>query len=336
MVSSWRYRLESWVTNVWYSQSPGWLWCLLPLNLLFRALVYLRRWRYLNGSLTRQALPVVIVGGITVGGTGKTPVLLALYRALSSRGFCVGVVSRGYGGSVSTTPTMVQVTSSAQDVGDEPLLLARAGCTVVVCQQRALAVAHLAQYTNVQVVLSDDGLQHYAMARDFEIAVLDAKRQVGNGWTLPMGPLREPVSRLNEVDWVLIRNGEESDTGFRYRPTGFYHVASESEITIDDALNAWRDKHVLAATGLGQPEQFFELLETLGLVLKRYSVPDHAPLDTEILARASADVIVLTDKDAVKLPGTIDRELAQRLWVLRIEARLPEGLVDAVSQRLSA
>ena len=335
-VDSWRNRLELWVTTAWYGRGPGLLWCLLPLNLLFRALVAMRRWRYRHWPAKANPLPVVIVGGITVGGTGKTPVLLALYRALSMRGLSVGVVSRGYGSTVADSPMVVDATARATDVGDEPLLLARAGCTVVVCQQRAQAVAYLAQHTHVQVVLSDDGLQHYRMARDFEIAVLDNKRRVGNGWMLPMGPLREPVTRLDEVDWLLLRNGDEPDTGFRYRPCGFYHYGSAKELAIDDVLDNWSDKRVLAATGLGQPEQFFEVLEMLGLSLQRYRVPDHAPLDTTALARYDADVIVVTEKDAVKVALARDSGLAQRLWILRIEALLPDGVVNAILHRLNA
>ena len=301
---------------------------------MFRAVVALRRSRHLRHPAAPSPVPVIVVGGITVGGTGKTPVLLALAKGLTLQGLKVGIVSRGYGGAVSDSPIMVEATSSAKMVGDEPLLLARAGCTVVVCQRRARAVAHLAQNTDVQVVLSDDGLQHYAMARDFEIAVLDAKRRLGNGWMLPMGPLREPASRLDEVDWLLVRNGDEPDTGFRYRPNEFYHCATETTLTIEEAVAHWRNKRVLAATGLGQPEQFFEVLERLGLVPQRHRVSDHAELDTSTLESYDAEVIVVTEKDAVKLSSLAERSVAPRLWVLRIEALLPQRLIDTIAQQL--
>lgn len=315
-----RQHIESVLTRAWYKGAP-WLWLLWPLSVVTGWVVRWRRYRITPGSLP---VPVVVVGGITVGGTGKTPVLLALAKAFEQQGHRVGVVSRGYGGVVGKGPCEVQPTSSAAVVGDEPLLLAQRGnIPVVVGQDRYAAAQRLFQTYAPTLILSDDGLQHRKLPRDFEIVVLDESRGLGNGRLLPMGPLREPSERLDSVDWILMRNGRSEETGFHYRLEHFKHLCSAQPLAIEGIAEQWQGQRVAAVTGLGQPDQFFSALDSLGLNASPRALPDHYVLTGQDLAAIKADIIVVTEKDAVKLTDTTD----DRIWVLAISAELPEALL---------
>ena len=194
------------LVRAWYD-GAWWLWLLRPPEALFRLLAASRRHLYRSGLLPvyRAPVPVVVVGNITVGGTGKTPVVIALVESLQRRDIRVGVVSRGHGGRPTGSPCWVDAGSDAGQCGDEPLLIhRRTGCPCVVAPRRADAVRSLLARAAVDIVISDDGLQHYALARDLEIAVVDDQRGIGNGFCLPAGPLREPVQRLKTVDYVLV------------------------------------------------------------------------------------------------------------------------------------
>jgi tetraacyldisaccharide 4'-kinase len=313
--------VHAWNNGAW------WLWLLRPLELLFRALTALRRQLYARGLLARYRAhkPVVIVGNITVGGTGKTPIVIALVEAMQVRGITAGVVSRGYGASAGAFPHTVCDASTAADCGDEPLLIyRRTRCPCVVSPSRPAAVRTLLQNFAVDLVISDDGLQHYALGRDMEIAVLDAQVGVGNGFCLPAGPLREPVSRLQSVDYVLYRGGDDPLTGVCYEQDCLVNLATGAQCPVAvDAIG----KRVYALAGIGRPEQFFASLGRLGFDIEQRVFPDHYAYSVADLAELSDKPIIMTEKDAVKC-----REFAgDNAWYLRIDAHLPRALPVAVA-----
>ena len=310
-----------------WNNGAWWLWLLRPLEFLFRALAALRRQLYANGllSIYRADKPVVIVGNITVGGTGKTPVVIALVEALKARGIAVGVVSRGHGASAGVFPYEVCGTSTSADCGDEPLLIyQRTHCPCMVAPSRPVAVRALLENFTVDVVISDDGLQHYALARDLEIAVLDARMGVGSGFCLPAGPLREPVSRLQSVDYVLYRGSDDPLTGVGYEQDCLVNLVTGEQRPVEvDAIG----KRIYALAGIGQPAQFFLSLDRLGFDVEQRSFPDHFVYSAADLGHLSDKPIIMTEKDAVKC-----RQFAgDNAWYLRIDARLPRALPEAVA-----
>ena len=324
----WRQRLERCLTRGWY-EGAGWLWLAWPLSLITGLVVRWRRYRVNPASLP---VPVVVVGGITVGGTGKTPVLIALAEALEVQGHKVGIISRGYGGTVGEGPCIVQRSSPAALVGDEPLLIAqRANVPVVVGKNRYAAATALIEAFAPTIILSDDGLQHLTLPRSFEIVVLDGDRRFGNGHLLPMGPLREPAARLDSVDWVLMRNGENEESAFHYQLEGFEHRHSAKVLAAEGVAKQWQGLRVAAVTGLGQPDQFFSALNSLGLTVQSHAFPDHHSLTEVDLATIAADVIVVTEKDAVKLCGIND----ERIWILVISTKVPKALLRRLGEQFN-
>ncbi|MDB2511902.1 tetraacyldisaccharide 4'-kinase [Luminiphilus sp.] len=329
-----RDHVERWVNASWYG-SFRWTLIFLPLLPVVWSLVWLkRRVTAQQARPVDSRVPVIVVGGITAGGTGKTPCLIALSQTLIKRGYNVGVVSRGYGRKSPETTIFVEAEHSAEDVGDEPLLIKHTvpGVHVLVAQSRQEAVLRLLEANTVDVILSDDGLQHYPLYRDFEILVMDASRGLGNGFLLPVGPLREPRSRLATVDCVLVRNGVYPTTSFVYVIKGFRRVITGERLSLDAGLAAWQGAQVVAATGLGQPEQYFEMLKRKGLTFDTLTVADHAVLPMEEIAAGYApDVVLITEKDAVKLKGPA----CDNVWVVEIEALLPSHLVDQLDKLMS-
>ena len=276
-------------------------------------------------------VPVIVVGGITAGGTGKTPCLIALSQTLIKQGYNVGVVSRGYGRQSPEKTVLVQAADNAATVGDEPLLIKRTvpAAHVLVAQSRQEAVLRLLEAKEIDVILSDDGLQHYSLYRDLEILVMDASRALGNGFLLPVGPLREPRTRLATVDCVLVRNGTNPATSFVYVVKGFRNESTGERLGLDAGLAAWQGAQVVAATGLGQPAQYFEMLRCKGLTFESVAVADHAVLPMEkIISSYVPDVVLITEKDAVKLKGPA----CDTIWVVEIEALLPSHLVDQLDK----
>ena len=326
-----RDHVERWVNASWYG-SFRWTLIFLPLLPVVWSLVWLkRRVTAQKARPVDSRVPVIVVGGITAGGTGKTPCLIALSQTLIKRGYNVGVVSRGYGRKSPETTIFVEAEHSAEDVGDEPLLIKHTvpGVHVLVAQSRQEAVLRLLEAKTVDVILSDDGLQHYPLYRDFEILVMDASRGLGNGFLLPVGPLREPRSRLSSVDCVLVRNGVHPTTSFVYVIKGFRSVITGERLSLDAGLAAWQGAQVVAATGLGQPEQYFEMLKRKGLTFDTLTVADHAVLPMEEIAAGYVpDVVLITEKDAVKLKGPA----CDNVWVVEIEALLPSHLVDQLDK----
>ncbi|WP_116364215.1 tetraacyldisaccharide 4'-kinase [Parahaliea mediterranea] len=315
--------------RAWYDGAP-WLCLLWPLEALFRLGTALRRALYRHGLLQRYraAVPVVVVGNITVGGTGKTPVVIALVEALQAAGLSPGVVSRGYGASAGGFPHRLGAASTAAEAGDEPLLIfQRTGAPCVVDPKRSRAAREL-ERSGVDIIISDDGLQHYALARDLEIAILDDVRRTGNGHCLPAGPLREPLSRLQHVDFSLYRGSEDTAQGVRYRAVA---VQSLDDPARHYPLSAFAgDKTVQAVAGIGQPAQFFATLRAAGLAVQAHRFPDHHAYVAEDFANLPAGPILMTEKDAVKCRALLSAARRAQAWFLRIEAELPQPVIDRV------
>lgn len=329
--------LASWLQRQWFEQrrlSPA-LWLLLPLLLPLHALYCVISGRRRHNTVGRRLpVPVVVVGNITVGGAGKTPLTLWLAQQLVVRGWCPGIVSRGYGRQ-GEAPSAVNPENSPKSVGDEPLLLARRSVVPVwVGQDRAAAgAALLSAHPEVNVLLCDDGLQHYRLARDVELAVFDG-RAAGNGWRLPLGPLREPLSRLNDVD-AVIRNGAvdlslpDGVPAFDMAlvPGEFYALGDPTQ-RCTAAMLAGRKLHALA--GIGDPGRFFRTLSGLGLQFEAHPFPDHHDYVAADLAFAGDAVLLMTEKDAVKCAGLTTGEA----WVLPVEAALSPALIDLILEKL--
>lgn len=322
--------LERGLNAIWYRNSVL-SWCLLPLSLLVRWAVKRRRDQSPEKGATPDGVMVIVIGGLTVGGTGKTPVLIALGRWLRHCGYRVGVISRGYRSQTSGEARQVASSDDSACVGDEPLLIKRAlDVPVVIGRDRRQALDLLIHDNAVDIVLSDDGLQHYQLPRDLEIVVLDAQRGLGNGRLLPAGPLREPRERLTEVDWILERNSGDANRGFEYQITGARHLASGRLVLWSDCLSQWGEQTLAAITALGQPEQFFHMLTTQGLTVNTLSLPDHDIIRPQHLESVEAEMILITAKDAIKLSGSID----SRLWVVEIEVQLPAALLAGLHDKL--
>jgi tetraacyldisaccharide 4'-kinase len=320
-MSAWQQSLQ----RAWY-HGAWWLWLLRPVELVFRLLAALRRGLYRSGLLGsyRAAIPVVIVGNITVGGTGKTPIVIALVDALREQGLTPGVVSRGYGVQAGRFPYVLDKDSAVENCGDEPLqIYRRTACPCVVDPSRAAAVRALVQRFDVDVVLCDDGLQHYALARDLEIAVVDAQLGFGNGFCLPAGPLREPVSRLQQVDHVLYRGSDDAVNGVQYEPQCLVNIASGEQRPL--ASEPFGDR-VIAMAGIGQPEQFFAALRGLGFVIEPRVFADHHHYGPQDFYGLQDKAIIMTEKDAVKCAGLV----GDNAWYLKISARLPAALSQAI------
>jgi len=315
--------------RVWYRRHPLAL-VLLPLSWLYGLVVVLRRNAYRLGLMRTRpaAVPVIVVGNITVGGTGKTPLVIWLADYLRGRGLRPGIVSRGYGGRAKHWPQQVRPDSDPATVGDEAILLAaRTGCPMCVGPDRPAAVAALLAHTDVNIVISDDGLQHYALGRDIEIVVVDGGRRFGNGWLLPAGPLREPRSRLKTVD-LLIVNGEGrhgEHTMALGRPT-----VTSLDGRLEASLEALRAQPVHAVAGIGHPERFFEMLKAHGLSITPHGFPDHHAFRADDLRFNDDHPVLMTEKDAVKCR----RLPCNNCWVVQVDAQPDAAFVQRLATSL--
>lgn len=303
---------------------------LMPLSLIFCALVQLRRGLYRLGILAsaRLPVPVLVVGNITVGGTGKTPLVIWLANYLRQAGYRPGIVTRGYRGQSKTWPVTVTPQTTVEQVGDEAVLLARyCGCPVLAGPDRvAAARLHVEQGCNA--IVSDDGLQHYRLHRDLEIAVIDSTRRFGNGLCLPAGPLREPVTRLKSVA-LRVANGtsETGELGMTLAPTGFYNLAKPELRATAEQFSA---TPVHAVAGIGNPERFFSSLRGLGLTVIPHPFPDHHTFLPGELEFGDEQRIIMTEKDAVKCQAFANT----RCWVLAVEAQPDATLGEQILIRL--
>ena len=311
--------LHSWLQRQWYdTRSPSPL--LVGLEHLFLRAVRARQSAYRNGrkAVTRLPIPVIVVGNLTVGGTGKTPLTLWLAELLKQHGYRPGIISRGYGGEKQARPLIVSEDTDPVMAGDEPVLIAtRSGCSVCVFPQRAEAGRTLLATTDCNVLIADDGLQHYAMARDIEIAVVDGIRGFGNGHCLPAGPLREPPSRLNSVDWAVYSGTGPPDSIVMT-------LMGDTAINLADPsqslpLIQFMNEKIYAIAGIGHPQRFFDDLHQLGLNVESHPFPDHHPYSGEDLAFAGSSPLLMTEKDAVKC-----RRFARpNHWYIPVKAQLP-------------
>lgn len=321
-----RRHAESLAQRVWYRPSPL-STALLPLSLVFGLVAGARRCAYRRGwrKAERLPVPVIVVGNLVAGGAGKTPLVLWLVEQLRVRGWRPGILSRGYQGK-NERPTAVQPGADPSRVGDEPALLAeRAGVPVWIGRRRAQAGrALLAAHPECNVLVCDDGLQHYALARDFEIAVED-ERGHGNGRLLPAGPLREPATR--RVDATVVNGGGRAGAyAMRLEPAGFYAVHDGRPVSVEEL----RGKRLHAVAGIGHPARFFRQLEALGLQCAPHAFPDHHRYRAADLQFADCDAVLMTEKDAVKCRGFGRTDLV----ALRVEAVVDPALADLIETRL--
>ena len=315
---------------MWYEGAPSYR-LLLPLSGIYWLLITLRRFLYQIGLFGRHkaAVPVIVVGNITTGGTGKTPVTIWLVNALRARGLAAGIVSRGYGGSRSSTSMRVDAASDPTVVGDEPVLLAqRTQCPVVVDANRARAAQMLAD-DGVDVIVADDGLQHYRLERTYEICVIDGARGLGNRLLLPAGPLRETIDRLEEVDQILVngkRHEESADiTVGEQNAIEFNLVASEVERlngSLTRPIKRFSGTTVHGIAAIGNPTRFFDMLRAHGIQVIEHALRDHAAISQRDLEFGDDFDVLMTEKDAVKL-GHVSSD---KYWVVPVDMQ-----IDAVA-----
>jgi len=304
---------------------------LVPFSWLFCLIVMLRRWIYC--FVLKKAyfdIPIIIVGNINVGGTGKTPLVIWLAHFLKHHGYRVGIISRGYGSKIKEFPQTVRPSiHHPEEVGDEPFLLARrTGCPVTIDPKRARGVEHLIAHHDCNLIISDDGLQHYALKRDIEIAVIDGERRYGNGFCLPAGPLREPPSRLKSVDFIVVKGAShKKEITMHYALKPLRNVADENET---QPLGYFLGQSLHAVAGVGNPRPFFNILLDNQCKIRPHIFPDHHPFKEQDFNFEENLPIVMTEKDAVKC-----RKFAKKnYWYLPIEARLPSSFGKRVLEKL--
>ncbi len=303
----------------------GFLWLLWPIEIFYICVVRVRRALYqLNIFPTYRApCPVIVIGNITVGGVGKTPVVIELARNLQNSGFTVGIISRGYGGAGGPEPLIVNKDTKPSECGDEAVLIYRKlNCPVAVHSSRSRAARLLIDNFRPDLILSDDGLQHYNLLRDLEIVMIDDQRDIGNGHCLPVGPLREPVGRLKEAD-IILRRGGGSKLSVCYQPG---ELKPLKDVDLEKPKKFSSSLPIHAVAGLGQPEQFFSMLEDMGLSITRFSYADHYQYQQSDFAKHEGKIVVMTEKDAVKCK---DLNI-MNAWFIEIKASLPNEVLEKI------
>jgi len=302
-----RRKIYAWLLRRWYGSRPIGLF--IPLAGLFAVLTAVRRWCYRYGIfyVVELPVPVIVVGNITVGGTGKTPFVIWLTLSLQKQGFRPGIIARGYGGRSKHWPLLVRSETDPVMAGDEAVLLAtRTQVPVCAGPDRVQAAHYLLQQTTVNVIVSDDGLQHYRLGRDLSVIMLDGRRYLGNGWRLPAGPLRESAARLEEADIVICKTDTTTDTVSPERALAM-HMPLQDAISITDGLRRplaeFSSRPVHALAGIGHPQQFFDTLGRHGLHVDGRAFPDHAELSQADLTFSDDAPVLMTEKDAIKCRG---------------------------------
>jgi tetraacyldisaccharide 4'-kinase len=313
--------------SAWYGSGRA-PWWTRPLATLYGGVIRLRGMLYRAGVLrsVRLPAPVIVIGNLSVGGTGKTPLTIAVVAALRTRGYRPGVVSRGYGGS-QREPLLLGDTPNPAQVGDEPCLIHASGVPVAVSRDRP-AAAKLLLDAGCNVLIADDGLQHYALARDVEICVIDGARRFGNGRLLPAGPLREPLSRLRQVDLRVCNGGIAEDGEYLMQLRGGDVVALSDERV--QSLASFRGQRVHAAAAIGNPQRFFDSLRAAGITPIEHSFADHHDFAAADLAFADGLPVLMTDKDAVKC----QRFTQAHWWRVPVQADLPQAFYEVLDERL--
>jgi tetraacyldisaccharide 4'-kinase len=325
---------EQRLLRAWY-EGASWLILLRPFSWFFRAVVGWRKKRLLKlqDKGWKSPVPLIVVGNIAVGGTGKTPLVIALVERLREAGYRPGVISRGYGANPPETPWLVTRSAPVEQVGDEALLIAlRADCPVVIDPDRVSAAqALLAQ--DCDLIISDDGLQHYRLARDLELLVIDGQRGMGNGQCLPEGPLREPASRIKEVDFIVVNGAcemsfDQHAATMVLRPTEWVRLEDGKRVAVND----WQGKRVTAVAGIGNPQRFFASLRDLGLQLEEErTFPDHWAYSPEDLLVNEGQTLVMTEKDAVKCCDFASGDC----WYLSIDADIDPLYINEIIDKVN-
>jgi len=338
------------VTDAWY-QKKTWIYFLLPLMVLFWLISFVRRLLYRAGLLksTEIPVPVIVVGNISVGGTGKSPLTAYLVKELKSRGLRPGIVSRGYGGKSDAYPLFVNEDSKTCEAGDEPVMLYQmTKSPVVVDPIRSRAALKLFNEHDCNVIICDDGLQHYALSRDIEICVIDGKRGLGNGYLLPVGPLRETKKRLHDVDFVIV-NGDKCSAeplinGLSIKQDGFlFGMALQSAdlVNLFDAkvlpISKLKNLNIHAVAGIGNPGRFFSALGDFGASVAGCGYPDHHDFTEDNILFEDDWPVVMTHKDAVKCRSLFEDKESDRpenLWFMPVNAQINESFIDTLCEKL--
>jgi len=322
---------SSFVVDSWYKKSL-WLYLLYPFSLIFSYLTTRRRRKFIKNKITPYSadIPIVVVGNLTIGGTGKTPLVKYIATELSNRGYKPGIVSRGYGGKFKET---LQVTdqTSVKETGDEAQILAKLNFPFYIDKNRVRAVKNLVSNHDCDIIISDDGLQHYQMGRNIEIAVIDGKRRFGNNLTFPAGPLRETKRRLESVDFIINNSGptEEGEYLMNISPSKFVHLKSGKSYTVEN----WpMHNQVHAVAGLGNPGRFFDLLDKLGFDLIRHPYPDHHNFSSSDIFYLDHLPIVMTEKDASKCKDFDNN----KIWYLTIDADVNNKFIDELDNKIKS
>ena len=325
-----------------WNKNSRWLFALWPFSFLFRLIVAIRKSIFsVSIRPASFSVPVVVVGNITMGGTGKTPFVISLADYLVEQGFSPGIVSRGYGGNSASYPLMVGTDENPTNSGDEPLLIARrTKCPVVVDPDRASAVKHLISSFDIDIVISDDGLQHYQMYRDIEICMVDGDRLFGNSFCFPAGPLREPIDRIETVDFVVM-NGSASNALNSSKPVAKMVMRPKSlvnlltgEIRPFSGAPFNIGNNLQAVCAIGNPERFYRMLEELPYSLTRFSFPDHyqfKPEDFNNELISEHQPVVMTEKDAIKCSDFA----TNNFWYIDTEIDISDGFYARVLKRIN-
>ncbi|PHS68915.1 MAG: tetraacyldisaccharide 4'-kinase [Methylophaga sp.] len=320
-----------WLINSWYQPHPI-RWLLSPLSAFYRMIILLRKWCYHLGIFKQYHLsvPVIIVGNISLGGTGKTPFVIWLTQQLQKAGMRPGIISRGYGGHAKQYPQIVSPTSDPSIVGDEPILISRhTHCPIAVAPNRHAAGQMLLQQFDCNIIIADDGLQHYALGRDIEVAIIDGERLFGNQYCLPAGPLREPLARLEHVNFI-VHNGGQSPTDFRMTLSQAVAI-NLIDPTLRKNISEFADQIVHAVAGIGHPQRFFEQLIQQNLHIISHPFADHYAFQITDLSFGDDKPIFMTEKDAVKCQSFANKNM----WVIPIEAQITGKLDQQILQTIA-
>ncbi len=312
-------KLQQWLENIWYNNGNG-RFLLMPFTALYYAVNSFQRFKYKNNK-TQLPCPVIVVGNITVGGTGKTPLTIHIVKLLQKAGYKPAIITRGYGGKATTWPQSVSAESNPQLVGDEAVLMAnQTQVPVYAGADRLQSIEQLTQNHDCDVIVSDDGMQHYKLPRDIQIAVIDGERQLGNGYCLPAGPLREKKERLEACDLIVVNGKSDHES--------WHSMQFEGDVLVNlltgkqKPLSQFAGQTCHALTGIGNPQRFFSTLEKQGLELITHSFPDHYGfIKSDLDFSNGADTILMTEKDAVKCKAFA----TQNHWYLPVVAKLDES-----------